>query len=61
VDNRNTAGALVEVILLAPIVQTALGASNPFGQYGATLIAQSIARADGRFARLVDASLEAAP
>jgi hypothetical protein len=61
VVNRITAGAFFESALLAPIVQAAFGASDPFGQYGATLIAQSIARADDRFARLVDDSLGTAP
>jgi hypothetical protein len=56
-----TLGIVLETALLAPVLQTAFGPSDPLGGYGATLLAQSIARRDDRFARLVDAALGAAP
>jgi hypothetical protein len=56
-----TIGIVLEAALLTPVLQTAFGTSNPLGGYGATMLAQSVARRDDRFARLVDAALGAAP
>jgi hypothetical protein len=56
-DHRLSVGALFESVLFAPVLQSAFGNANPLGQYGATLIAQSLAKNDRGFARLVDASL----
>jgi hypothetical protein len=56
-----TIGIVLEAALLTPVLQTAFGPSGPLGGYGATLLAQSVARRDDRFARLVDATLGGAP
>lgn len=60
-DNRLGVGALFESLLFAPFLQSAFGSANPFGQYGATLMAQSIVKNDGGFARLVDDAVGGAP
>jgi hypothetical protein len=52
-----TIGIVLEGALLAPVLQTAFGPSDPFGGYGATLFAQAVAKRDDRFARLVDNAL----
>jgi hypothetical protein len=56
-----TIGIVLEAALLTPVLQTAFGPSDPLGGYGATLLAQSVAKRDDRFARLVDGALGAAP
>jgi hypothetical protein len=48
---------LFEATLLSPVLQSAFGNADPFGQLGSTLIAQSVARHDDAFARLVRAEL----
>ncbi|HEY1681891.1 MAG TPA: hypothetical protein VGF98_09665 [Candidatus Tumulicola sp.] len=56
-----TIGIVLEAALLTPVLQTAFGPSDPLGGYGATLLAQSVAQRDDRFAQLVDGALGAAP
>ncbi|HXM06252.1 MAG TPA: hypothetical protein VN936_02250 [Candidatus Acidoferrum sp.] len=48
------AGVLLEAALLSPVLQSAFGNADPFGQLGATLMAESLARRDDAFARLVE-------
>jgi hypothetical protein len=56
-----TIGIVLEAALLTPVLQTAFGPSDPLGGYGATLLAQSVAQRDDRFAQLVDGAHGAAP
>jgi hypothetical protein len=51
------AGVLFEATLLSPMLQSAFGDADPFGQLGSTLMAESLARRDGAFAQLVDAAV----
>jgi hypothetical protein len=48
------AGVLFEAALLSPVLQAAFGNADPFGQLGSTLLAESLARRDNVFARLVE-------
>jgi hypothetical protein len=48
------AGILFEAALLSPVLQAAFGNADPFGQFGSTLMAESLARRDDAFARLVE-------
>jgi hypothetical protein len=48
------AGVLFEAALLSPVLQSAFGNTDPFGQLGSTLMAESLARRDDAFARLVE-------
>lgn len=56
-----TIGIVLEAALLTPVLQTAFGPSDPLGGYGATLLAQSVAQRDDRFAQLVDVAIGGAP
>jgi hypothetical protein len=49
-------GVLFETVLLAPVLQSAFGSADPFGQFGSAIVAQSLAQRDGGFARLVQAA-----
>jgi hypothetical protein len=51
------AGVLLEAALLSPVLQSAFGNADPFGQLGSTLMAESLAQRDGGFARLVDSAV----
>jgi hypothetical protein len=49
-------GVLFETVLLAPVLQSAFGNADPFGQFGSAIVAQSLAQRDGGFTRLVQAA-----